>query len=133
VSVAPWVAPKSPHWLLNEVSSSLRFRRERRPKLNELRVELYAEWLEGVREFLRDYASDGLQSPPPRYDRLLSLRKLLLVEQDEKARKLVHGVLDSIPAYGAEAWQDLQNIDDEWPPFTKTVDELMEFVRRSLR
>lgn len=123
-------------WVLSEMSGRFRAQREWRRRLREIKIDAYAEWMVGMANHLVRYAREdaGDQSE----DRtVLCETKLLLVEHDGAARRLIAAVRESMPDYGTDDYQELRELahtapDWEWPPFQRAMEDLRERVRSSL-
>lgn len=119
-------------WLLSELSARLKWRREARARLSNLLIENYAEWCAGIEERLQAYA---VQDSGSLSDLQLPVieKRLMLLEPDSEARRLVREVNKSIPMLGSEDFTDLQRSarspDWEWPPFREKMNRLLEFLQ----
>jgi hypothetical protein len=121
-------------WTLNELSARFRWKREWRRKREEMLLDAYVEWCANMEKHLVDYARcthEGEQQPP------LVFTRLMLLERDPDARRLVDAVLASIPRLDSEEHKDLQeqaHTDPEWswPPFRKKMDALSDHLRNRM-
>lgn len=123
-------------WGLNELSTGLRWRREWRRKLNELRIESYAEWAVGMEANLNRYASQA-SGGQAEFKTGLCEKRLQIIEHDPTAQSLIHEIHKSFPAFGSDDYEELVRLvnsdpDWEWPPFRKKMNELLDHVRRRL-
>jgi len=123
-------------WMLTEMSYWLRSKREWSNRLNELKIENYAEWAAGMDANLVTYATQTSGSRIP-YKTPLCEKRLLLIERDPEARRLIREVQDSIPDYGTDDYQDLReeaytNPEWDWDPYRQRMDELLGYVRKKL-
>lgn len=119
-------------WALNELSARNRWKRERSTRLMELRVENYAEWTAGMEESLADYAS---QKDESQYRTPLCEKRLMIIETDPGALRLIRAVHNSIPAFQSKDYNDLNALahsdpEWEWPPFREKMTQLLEHIRR---
>jgi hypothetical protein len=112
-------------WALNQRSS-------RRTRLSELKIENYAEWAAGMETSLANYVAQKGVNP---YRTPLCEKRLLLIETDPIALKLIQEVRDAIPGVQSDDFKDLMedaqlDPEQEWPPFRKKMDQLFEHLRR---
>lgn len=124
-------------WLLNELSSLVRARREWRRRSRELLLENYAEWMAGMEEVVAQYARQTSGETKREYRTPLCEKRLLLLERSERNRRLVRQVWDSIPSLGTADYQEFTmsaqaDPDWDWPPFRRAMDELADVVRREV-
>jgi len=114
-------------WFLN-------WRTARSTRLMELKIENFGEWMAGMEQSLVDGAAQQDKNP---YRTPLCEKRLLIIERDSYARRLIKEVHDSLPAFQSKAYNDLNAIahsDSEWdwPPFREKMDKLQEHLRRSI-
>src|SRR2546423_1739375 len=81
-------------WVLNELSAWFRWKREWRRKLNELKIESYAEWMAGMEDNLARYAN---QTTGGQYKTPLCEKRLQIIERDPVALALIQEIHKSIP------------------------------------
>ena len=123
-------------WALNEFSFRMKSKREWAQWLNKLRVENYAEWTAGVEANLIRYAKQTKDSHTE-YRVPLCGKRLLLIEQDPQARRLIQEVHESIPALQTDDYKELEMVaygspEWDWPPFRNKMNELLDYVRQRM-
>lgn len=117
-------------WLLHEFSSRFAFSRGRREGTDRLRLDAYAHWAAGMESVVQGRDAGA--------DLLIHEKRLLLLEPRSSARARINAVRESIPTPDTEDYREFDaerhsNPDFDWPPFRRSVDELFEHVRQSLR
>ncbi len=122
-------------WALTECSSWFRWKREWRRKLNELRIETYAEWAAGMESRLVNYAHQS--SSGSEYKTSLCKKRIQVIEHDPVALGLMREIEESIPGPQTEDFESLRlfvHTDPEWdwPPFREKMNELLAHVRRRM-
>jgi len=123
-------------WALTELSSWFRWKREWRRKLNELRIESYAEWTAGMEANLVRYASQA-SAGRAEYNTPLCEKRLQIIEHDPIALNLIRDIHQSIPTFESEDYKELERLahsdpEWEWPPFREKMNQLLDHVRRRL-
>ena len=121
-------------WVLNELSARSRWKRDWATRLSELRIESYAEWTAGMEEALANYAR---QKSGSQYRTPLCEKRLLIIETDKTALRLIHEIHDSIPELQSSAYDELSALahsdsDWDWPPFRQKMNQLLEHIRGRL-
>ena len=122
-------------WGLMHYSSSTQRRRERRQRIDDLKLATYAEWAAGIEAQFVAYATQ--QSQTQTHDVALCEKRLLLLEKDPAIRALIQAVHDAFPPLGSAEQQELEMIahadpEWEWSPFRDALNRLLERARQEL-
>lgn len=110
--------------------------REWARRLSEVRLRAYSEWTAGMEDICREYASQTSQRSS-KHDIDRCEKRLMLIEMDPVARKLVGDVRRSLPQLDTAEYASFcdgfhSDPEWDWPPFRKKMNELIAHVRATL-
>jgi hypothetical protein len=119
--------------VLTQIISIVRSRQERRERLYETRIEVYAEWCALMEGYLQWYA--GASKVLVDQHRLWVLRKKLeLLEPHAKVRALLSQIDSTLPHQFSDDYQIMEYVAGsdpsfDWDPFRAKMEELMAAIR----
>ena len=139
-----WIFPLCTGIVLTAVVTHISMRRLKKYEVDSRRKEAlreaYAAFFEGVLSYIimlvasKDSEEQTLFTVRDTRDLGLCLRRLYLLERDEKYRDLIHAVFNSIPKQDETSYKELLENEEKtgkisWPP----LDNAIEILQKALR